>query len=108
MTIGVLPPTLPPRRQHVEVGALLVAGGDRVLWPLHTDCRGVALGAERPAGSLGSFVWAVMVMPNAIYPPRWHKVPPPDHPAFDRWMVALLAVLVVLTALAMVLGGATG
>lgn len=42
-------------------------------------------------------------MPNAIYPPEWHKVPPPIHPV-DRWVVVLL-VLVLLLAILMLVDG---
>lgn len=50
----------------------------------------------------------VIDMPNAIYPPQWHKVPPPERPGLDWLVVAALAVVVIVLALAMVLGGATG
>jgi hypothetical protein len=45
-----------------------------------------------------------MTMPNAIYPPHWHKVPPPVHPV-DRWVVVLLLVVLLLAVLMVVGGG---
>lgn len=42
-------------------------------------------------------------MPNAIYPPHWHTIPPPEHPHLDAWVVAFLDVLLLLVAL-MLLG----
>jgi hypothetical protein len=38
-------------------------------------------------------------MPNAIYLPHWHTVPPSDHPVLGRWLTGLLVVLLLVLSL---------
>ena len=42
-------------------------------------------------------------MPNAIYPPRWHPVPPPEHPTVERWLILFVGLVVLMLIVSAVL-----